>query len=543
MAGFRQVWLRRHGALLAVLVVMVFAVVVRLRLADVPLERDEGEYAYAGQLILEGTPPYALAYNMKFPGTYYAYSAILALFGQTPFGIRLGLLLLNGATTLVVFFIARRLMGALGAAVAAGTFAVLALDRFTNGIFAHATHFVLLPALGSLLLLLRAFESRGTGAVFGAGLLAGLAVLMKQHAVFYLPCIGGLLLVSDALAPPRESRKVTARSLALVLGMLLPFAILCAVLAAQGVLGRFWFWTFDYARKYVSERPITEIGGRLMVGWNNLTHVSLFIWVLAVAGIPAVWLLRWPMRTRVVLTIWLVASFLATCPGYYFRPHYFILVLPSVGLFTGVLADSILRTARRGIGTGLAGVLAILPSLIVVGSYIRTDRAYLFEASPTQVSRMIYARNPFVEAPEIARYIRERTTPADRIAVLGNEPEILFYAHRRSATGYLYVYPLMEPQPFASRMQREMIQEIEAARPAYLVFVGAWSWNATLDSDTTIFTWADRYIGQCYDRVGLIDLYSLVTPAWLWDDAVSGYRPQSERLIETYRRRAGCGAG
>jgi len=31
---------------------------IRLRLLDLPLERDEGEYAYAGQLILQGTPPY-----------------------------------------------------------------------------------------------------------------------------------------------------------------------------------------------------------------------------------------------------------------------------------------------------------------------------------------------------------------------------------------------------------------------------------------------------------------------------------------------------
>jgi len=33
---------------------------VRVRLLDVPWERDEGEYACAGQLILEHVPPYRL---------------------------------------------------------------------------------------------------------------------------------------------------------------------------------------------------------------------------------------------------------------------------------------------------------------------------------------------------------------------------------------------------------------------------------------------------------------------------------------------------
>ena len=64
--------------------ILIAAALIRLRLAGAPLERDEGEYAYAGQLVLQGVPPYQLAYNMKFPGTYYTYSVLLALFGQSP---------------------------------------------------------------------------------------------------------------------------------------------------------------------------------------------------------------------------------------------------------------------------------------------------------------------------------------------------------------------------------------------------------------------------------------------------------------------------
>ena len=78
-------------------------------LRQCPLERDEGEYAYAGQLMLQGIPPYQLVYSMKLPGTFAAYSVILALFGQTPGGIHLGLLLVNAATTFLVFLLTRRL--------------------------------------------------------------------------------------------------------------------------------------------------------------------------------------------------------------------------------------------------------------------------------------------------------------------------------------------------------------------------------------------------------------------------------------------------
>lgn len=62
------------GPLLALIVTVVATAAIRLRLLALPLERDEGEYAYAGQRILEGHPPYERLYNMKWPGTYYCYA-------------------------------------------------------------------------------------------------------------------------------------------------------------------------------------------------------------------------------------------------------------------------------------------------------------------------------------------------------------------------------------------------------------------------------------------------------------------------------------
>ena len=84
-------------------IVFGFVLAIRIRLLGIPLERDEGEYAYAGQLMLQGIPPYKLAYNMKFPGTYAAYAAIMSIFGQTIFAIHLGLLLVNAITIALDF--------------------------------------------------------------------------------------------------------------------------------------------------------------------------------------------------------------------------------------------------------------------------------------------------------------------------------------------------------------------------------------------------------------------------------------------------------
>ena len=109
---------------LSLALILLFSASTRLRLADAPLERDEGEFAYAGQLILQGIPPYQQLYNMKLPGIYAAYAGVLALFGQTPRGIHLGLLLVNAATILLLYFLVRRVRDGIAGLTAAGCFAV-----------------------------------------------------------------------------------------------------------------------------------------------------------------------------------------------------------------------------------------------------------------------------------------------------------------------------------------------------------------------------------------------------------------------------------
>jgi hypothetical protein len=137
---------------------VLFVLIVRVRLRELPLERDEGEYAYAGQLILQGVPPYKEAYNMKLPGTYAAYAVIMAVFGQSPSGIRLGLALVNAASIVLVFQLGRELLDEAAGLAAAAAFALLSLSPSVLGLAGHATHFIMLAALSGIWLLLRALE-------------------------------------------------------------------------------------------------------------------------------------------------------------------------------------------------------------------------------------------------------------------------------------------------------------------------------------------------------------------------------------------------
>src|SRR5260370_6533931 len=123
----------RHLAWLLVVVVILFAVALRVRLRDVALERDEGEHAYAGQLMLQGVPPYKLAYNLKLPGTYAAYALILAVFGQTAGAIHIGLAIVNAISIALMFMVARKLLDDAGAVTATVVFTLMSLSPSVLG--------------------------------------------------------------------------------------------------------------------------------------------------------------------------------------------------------------------------------------------------------------------------------------------------------------------------------------------------------------------------------------------------------------------------
>ena len=87
---------------------------------------------------------------------------------------------------------------------------------------------------------------------------------------------------------------------------------------------------------------------------------------------------------------------------------------------------------------------------------------------------------------------------------MGSEPEIYFYADRHSATGYIYTYGLMESQKYASKMQDEMIAEIEHSQPEHVVYVSSPpSWLRQKTSGDRIFAWATQFLAARYDCVEL----------------------------------------
>ena len=529
-----KVFLRRHWAWVALILTVLLITSVRIRLRDISLERDEGEYAYAGQLILQGVPPYTAAYNMKLPGTYAAYACIMAIFGQTPAGIHLGLLLVNASSIILVFLIARLLLDEIAGAVAAAVFGFLSTSTSVFGLAGHATHFVTLFALAGVYLLLRvvscsndvsrkaAFIHQPSAVLFASGVCLGLSFLMKQHGIFFALFGFGYLLWSK-ISPRFQAKPLRAAAncggfgfepssadiLLFSVGAILPYLATILILALAGALHQFFFWTVSYASKYASGAPIALGSSFLRMTFKAAIGPNIVLWILPLPGLIFMW---WERRLSINQRFFLMALFLCSFAsfsvGFYFRSHYFITFLPVMALLSGIGISRSVRLLKHDqtielvLAVALLGLFFIGALAAVIGNGI-----IWFGMTPNQAARETYLTTIFIESAKVAEIIKTNSAKSDRMLVMGSEPEIYFLSSRRSATGYIYMYPLMEMQPYARKMQEEMIAEVERAQPQYAVYVDdSLSWLAWPESQHNVLDWWQDYVVSNFDLVQTIPI-------------------------------------
>ncbi len=518
------------------------ATAIRLRLLGVPLERDEGEYAYAGRLLRDGVPPFEAVYGMKLPGTHLAYGLAFSLLGPGTTSVRLLLLAVNLASTALVFLLGRAWLGPAGAAGAAVAFSFLSLQTAMLGPFAHATHFVVLPALAGLLAqerALRAPPGRRAAATVATGLFLGIAILMKQPGVVFLLFALARLVVSRA----KERGSLAREAATMLAAAALPTAIVLAWAAMRGGLGHYAAWLFRYGAGYAKPLPLDQGALWLRVALGRILAQAPILWAIAAAGAALAALPGDVVPHGRRLLALAAFSFLGACPGLTFREHYFLLALPAVALLVGAAAEVAARGLRGRVAPAAAALAPAVVVLLAGAQSVASQRELLLSLAPDLVSRALYGDNLFPESPAIASWIAARTTPGDRIAIFGSEPQIPFLAGRRSATGHVYMYPLLEPQPDARAMQEEMMREVAHARPAFVVSVRVpTSWVRREDSDARVLDEMAAFLRDGYEPCGVVVAGEGGRSRILWEEDAAAVRGSDDVLAVVLRRREPTGA-
>ena len=444
-AGVWRLWLLPALAATALL---------RAPIADVPLERDEGEYAYIAREWRAGVPPYRSAFDQKPPGVFAVYAAAQALGAGGPAGVHWAAQLWTWAALGCLFLIGRRWFGPLAAALGCLLAGAAALLPCFLGSAANTEVFMLLPAAAAVAAALRAADEGSPPWAAAAGALAGAACLFKQVAAADA-AFAALLLAALARRRRGPLLGAFAAGAAGVLGAC------AAYFALAGAWEPFVDGVLRYnARSYASRMPLGLYPSAFIVTFIPIALGAWPVLLLASAGAarpdrPARWALAW-----------LGFSLLGVSAGGYFRDHYFLQALPAAALLAGRGAERLAGLAPPSRRTAWSWGLAAAAVLVCAGQ----ARWYFSPGPPEAKSRRLYSLNPFPESPELGRFIASRTAPGDTVFIFGSEPQILYYSGRRSASRYIFAYPLLAGGADGDARQREALDEVRRARPRYVLF-------------------------------------------------------------------------
>lgn len=455
--------------LIGLLLIAVPAFMIRVPFFSVPPERDEGLYATIARIIIDGGVPYRDSATYRAPGIYYIYASLFKLFGEAVEVLRIGSAVFAVLTCLVIYRFASRVFDEKAGLLAAFLYAIFSSGPMIQGGLANTEAFMMLPLVAATYLFYVGYKEQRHIYLFIAGILSGVACLIKEAAApNYLLFLIFLPVSTPELLSSRGLKELLKKMMTLCSGFLLPLLTVFGYLAVNNALTDYLVGVYNWNTSYGTYRSDLFWSRLVDRGVYSLGREYSFLWF---ASIIAVIVAIFKCRTMdiVYVLLWAVLSFAGVCLGSMFWPHYFIQMIPSLSLCAAYGTGELFKGLRsRSFVRFPAWVAAALLSISVVYA-IKTDYRFYLVYDPDEISTQIYGSDIFANSKKIAEYIKQRSGPSDYIYQNRWDSEIYFLSQRKSPTKYLD-HPSIHAAPDVLKAMEELRNDILYKKPKYIIW-------------------------------------------------------------------------
>ena len=477
---------------LGILGLALLFVLLRWNNFNAPLTRDEGEYAYAAQLLMSGSVPYEQSFLQKPPMIAYSYALAGLLAPDVFWSPRILANVFAALATVLLGYAARREFGPGVAMPAMWLMTPMVLLPELNQFIANTEMFMILPLMATVAVYVRSRHSKGGAAHWlAAGTLASITICYKYTAFPLLAFIFAAWSFEEWRGG-KGLRAIAGYWMAALSGGIFAAAIVLAPFLLRDGGKRLWECTVVFNRYYAAS-PFFGMSGM----WMMLRGFWSFWWILCL--VPCLLIFNLERRVWFWAALFILA-WLDTLGSRF--GHYYIVIMP----FWAVLV----AVALRGFAGWAAGKvspswnrLGLVLTGFVVLAVLAPDARWLTLSREQFAVDSLGHWKAFLESPLIAARLKQLTTAQDFVYVAGSDPEILCYARRFSSTRFEISYPLMIPSPLVKSYQAEVIHDLQQRPPAAIVLVRTglyWSPQPGVPADLPAFV--KKLLVEHYDMVG-----------------------------------------
>ncbi len=458
---------------------------------SIPFERDEGEYAYAARLLSNNEMPYEHSFLQKPPMIVYTY-----MVGQ--FISEHSIVLPRILASLSVYFtivltgliVARERNHFIGLAVMWIMVPMISLPAVFP--FAANTEvFMILPMMVTFFLFMWKKGDASLLHWFIAGCSGAIACLYKPIAAPVLVFIV-LLWQYELWKSTKSISALIKHTIVIVAGVagtallfLLPFIIHDGAKTLRECV-------IDYNIVYTSsdQNGYSSFFYYMSVLWRTWWIVFLLPFWLIIKR-PALW---WGYFGAIIISLITISR---TAIG-----HYYILAIPFLAIASIIALDSLFTSISIFSNKGSVGAKVVVVGVIIL--ILSSSNFRLLSLSSEELCIEAYGnQNPFIEAQLMATKLSENSKQSDNIFIAGSEPEILYYADRKSLSRFVIMYPLMIPTPAALTYQQEVIQSLQQNPPDDIIYATPQaSWLTTERSPKLFMPFLEKLLSSQYKAIG-----------------------------------------
>ena len=467
----------------------------RLILKNLPLNRDEGTYAYLGKQAISGFKPYVDFYEMKTPMLFYWHGLMGKIFGFNEAGIRITALIFVLLTGISLFLIARKYVGNGLAMVAPVMYSLLSLNLFSLGFSMETEHIMNALVVCSLYLIIQSVSQPNPHKhLLGAGLIFTLAILTKQTSVIFFPVLALLYYGNYA-----DRNYKWTHLWFFVIGGIIPLFLFAIIFTIHKSWDQVFFWLISYPSKYIASSDASNAMKNFLYFIKRITLFQITSFIFCFTALSIFLVKAWNKK-HLWLIIYMLISCLSILPGFRFYGQYWQLIWPPLALITALAPATLSQKPKWLITVPLLVMVGVVADIII-------KKDYYFNGKYTINYQKLYYQNPFDAIKKLSLYAKRQMNSEDKFMVFGSEPQAYLYAEKASPTPHIFMSMLSKHGKTFEDFTEDVQKTLNLEKPNYVLFnIFPFSWSITKDENDAIFSESYQNVVANYDAIASFSL-------------------------------------